>query len=70
MHVVKTTEKHCNSNFKEIYLYLSSTQSYTDQLLDTDAEECGDLYLDVAENYMHVRLHRFSVGSIPQVKEL
>ena len=32
-------------------------QSYTDQLLDTDAEECGDLYLDVAENYMHVRLH-------------
>ena len=36
----------------------SSTQSYTEQLLDTDAEECGDLYLDVAENYMHVRLHR------------
>ena len=36
---------------------LSPLQSYTDQLLDTDAEECGDLYLDVAENYMHVRLH-------------
>ena len=38
--------------------YFSSTQSYTEQLLDTDAEECGDLYLDVAENYMHVKLHR------------
>lgn len=36
-------------------------QSYTEQLLDTDAEECGDLYLDVAENYMHVRLHKFAL---------
>ena len=40
------------------FLSFPSVQPYTDQLLDTDAEECGDLYLDVAENYMHMKLHR------------
>jgi hypothetical protein len=31
---------------------------YTDQLLETDPEDCGDLFLDVAENYMAKGLYQ------------